>query len=117
MRRIRCTKILATLGPKTANPEMLAKLFDAGADGFRINMSHTSPAKLKELHAMIRDLEQQFARPVAILVDLQGPKLRVGTFADGKVTLKSGADFALVKKKIDGMKDQGGDKKKQDGTQ
>ncbi|MGE0233110.1 MAG: pyruvate kinase [Flavobacteriaceae bacterium] len=102
MRRIRCTKILATLGPKTANPEMLAKLFDAGADGFRINMSHTSPAKLKELHAMVRDLEQQFARPVAILVDLQGPKLRVGTFADGQVMLKNGADFALVKKKVDG---------------
>ncbi|MGE0845162.1 MAG: pyruvate kinase [Flavobacteriaceae bacterium] len=102
MRRKRCTKILATIGPASANPAMLAALFRAGTDGFRINMSHTSHEGLRELHGMVRDLEQEFGRPVAILVDLQGPKLRVGTFAQGEVHLKEGKSFTFHLDAVEG---------------
>src|SRR4051812_17961147 len=80
MRRARRTKILATLGPASENPEMVAKLFQAGADVFRLNMSHLPRELLRERVQMIRSVEEKFKRPIAILADLQGPKLRVGTF-------------------------------------
>lgn len=105
MRRTRCTKILATLGPKSANPEMLGKLFEAGADGFRINMSHTPHDKLREIHGMIRDLEKHYERPISILVDLQGPKIRVGAFAGDKAQLDTGSEFSLLKAEIEGNAD------------
>lgn len=95
MRRLRKVKILATLGPASANREMIAKLFVAGADVFRINMSHTSHDRMREMVAMIRDTEKEVGRPIGILVDLQGPKLRVGMFADGAVELAHGATFIL----------------------
>lgn len=95
MRRQRSIKIIATVGPATSTPDMLATLFDAGVDVFRINMSHTKPDALKSLHRTIRDLEADRGRPIGILADLQGPKLRVGTFSDGKVALKAGRDFKL----------------------
>src|SRR5581483_6762051 len=67
--------------------------FTAGADVFRINMSHTTPDRMRELVGLIRDVETEHARPIGILVDLQGPKLRVGTFKDGSVEIDRGQDF------------------------
>jgi pyruvate kinase len=95
MRRRRNSKIIATLGPKTANREMIQALFEAGADAFRINMSHTSHANLKLLHGLIREVEESVGRPIAILADLQGPKIRIGDFANPPVTLKAGHKFRL----------------------
>ncbi len=95
MRRRRSVKIVATLGPASSSPEMIARLFEAGVDVFRINMSHSSHEVLRTLHGRIRQVEESFGRPIGILVDLQGPKLRLGTFADGGVTLERGQRFAL----------------------
>jgi pyruvate kinase len=96
MKRERRIKIIATLGPASSTPEMCAKLFAAGVDVFRINMSHTQKETLPEKVAMLRALETQFRRPVGILADLQGPKLRVGAFGgDGGVTLENGTRFTL----------------------
>ena len=95
MRRQRRVKILATLGPASADRAMLAKLFQAGADVFRINMSHASHDAMRERIRMIRSLEADFGRTIGILVDLQGPKLRVGTFAEGGVDLAKGASFVM----------------------
>jgi pyruvate kinase len=95
MRRLRRAKIVATLGPASSSAEMIGKLFAAGADVFRINMSHTSQDRMRELVAMIRGVEQDTGRPIGILVDLQGPKLRLGTFTGGSVTVKNGDSFVL----------------------
>jgi pyruvate kinase len=95
MRRSRKVKILATVGPASSSPEMLHKLFEAGADVFRINMSHTDHDLMRTLVARIRAVEQEQGRPIGILADLQGPKLRVGKFADGKVALVPGQTFTL----------------------
>jgi pyruvate kinase len=95
MRRLRRTKILATLGPASSDVGTIRKLFEAGADVFRINMSHTSHDKMRELVETIRNVETSYGRPIGILVDLQGPKLRLGTFADGGLQLNNGDSFAL----------------------
>ena len=78
--RARKVKILATLGPASSTREMIAKLIEAGADAFRINMSHGDQAEKAKLVEIIRGLEKQIGRPTTILFDLQGPKLRVGKF-------------------------------------
>jgi pyruvate kinase len=93
--RARKVRILATLGPASRSPEMIEKLFRAGADAFRVNMSHGAQADHAQTIANIRALEKTVGRPSTILVDLQGPKLRVGTFADGTAMLKTGASFVL----------------------
>jgi pyruvate kinase len=95
MRRKRRTKIVATLGPASSDRAVIAALFTAGADVFRINMSHTPHDRMRELVRTIRDIEQEHGRPIAILADLQGPKLRVGTFKDEAVMLTGGAVFVL----------------------
>ena len=95
MRRHRRVKILATLGPASQDRETLVKLFEAGADVFRINMSHASHDAMRERIRMIRSIEAEYSRPIGILVDLQGPKLRVGTFESGPVDLVKGASFVL----------------------
>ena len=95
MRRMRRTKVVATLGPASGNAATIAKLFEAGADVFRINMSHTNHDRMRELVGAIRKVESDHGRPVGILVDLQGPKLRVGAFADDAVVLEAGETFAL----------------------
>jgi len=95
MRRLRRIKILATLGPASSDSAMIRRLFEAGADIFRINMSHTSHDKMRELVATIRNVESSYGRPIGILVDLQGPKLRLGTFAEGAVQLENGHSFVL----------------------
>ncbi|MDI6027829.1 pyruvate kinase [Corticibacterium sp. UT-5YL-CI-8] len=95
MRRSRKVKILATLGPASSDEAMIRKLFEAGADVFRINMSHTDHDMMRTLVGRIRAVESQVGRPIGILADLQGPKLRVGKFAKGKEELKVGQTFTL----------------------
>ncbi len=95
MRRLRRTKIVATLGPASSDLPTITRLFEAGADVFRINMSHTPHERMRELIGMIRTVEADHGRPIGILVDLQGPKLRVGRFADGMAVLPKGATFTL----------------------
>ncbi|MDJ1158301.1 pyruvate kinase [Chelatococcus sp. SYSU_G07232] len=95
MRRMRRVKILATLGPASNEPAMIARLFEAGADVFRINMSHMSKDELAERVAAIRSVEEKYGRPIGILVDLQGPKLRVGTFDGDAAMLAAGDRFVL----------------------
>ncbi|MDB5662129.1 MAG: pyruvate kinase [Sphingomonas bacterium] len=93
--RNRKVRVLATLGPASSSPEMIRKLYLAGADAFRINMSHGAHAEKAEVIASIRAMEKELGRPTTVLVDLQGPKLRVGTFAAGSVELHVGASFVL----------------------
>lgn len=95
MYRNRRTKILATLGPASDTHQTIADLFDAGADLFRINMSHSSHELLNKLVGTIRDVEKDKGRPIGILADLQGPKLRLGDFADEKIKVKPGDKITL----------------------
>jgi pyruvate kinase len=95
LRRRRRTKIIATLGPSSTSPETLAQLFQAGADVFRLNFSHGTHADHAARFAMIRELEERFDRPIGILADVQGPKLRVGRFSGGRVFLQTGQPFQL----------------------
>lgn len=95
MRRQRRTKIVATLGPASSDRETIARLFAAGADIFRINMSHTPPDRMHTLVRAIRAVESDFGRPIGVLVDLQGPKLRIGSFVQDAVTVSKGARFVL----------------------
>lgn len=106
MRRARRTKILATLGPASENPEMITRLFQAGADVFRLNMSHLSRDRLKERVEMIRAVEARFRRPISILADLQGPKLRVGTFEGDSAMLVKGQAFTLDADQASGSADR-----------
>ena len=87
MRRNRNVKILATLGPASSTREGIEKLFRAGADVFRINMSHTKHELLNELVRNVREVEEETGRPIGILADLQGPKLRLASFAGGSAVL------------------------------
>lgn len=95
LHRIRRAKIVATLGPASADHETIRALFLAGADVFRLNFSHGSSADHAARFAILRELEAETGRPIGILADLQGPKLRVGTFADGPVQLQAGQSFRL----------------------
>ncbi|MGH0001733.1 pyruvate kinase [Pseudovibrio ascidiaceicola] len=96
MKRNRRVKILATLGPASSEKEAIKQLWLAGADVFRINMSHSSHEVLNNLVGRIREVEAEVGRPIGILADLQGPKLRVGTFADdAKPVLENGATFVV----------------------
>ena len=92
MRRQRRTKIVATLGPASSDPGTIERLFIAGADVFRINMSHTTHEGLRAFVRAIRGIEKKHGRPIGILADLQGPKLRLGTFAAGSAALARGFD-------------------------
>ena len=96
--RDRKVKILATLGPASRDPEMIERLVKAGADAFRVNMSHGEHETHSETIASIRKLEKKTGRPIGILCDLQGPKLRVGKFAEGKVVIPHGRHFTLDRK-------------------
>ena len=95
MRRHRNVKIVATLGPASNDYEMIRALHEAGADVFRLNMSHGDHAEIKIRHEIIRKVEKDLNSPISILADLQGPKLRVGVFANGEEELIPGAAFRL----------------------
>jgi len=95
MRRQRSAKIVATLGPASSTPERIDALFKAGVDVFRLNFSHGVQEEHRSRHETIRALEKKYGRPIGIMADLQGPKLRVGTFTDGKVKLVAGRHFRL----------------------
>jgi pyruvate kinase len=96
MRRRRA-KIVATIGPASASPEMLKGLFLAGVDTFRLNFSHGTHDDHANVHAAIRALEQDMQRPIGILMDLQGPKIRVGTLRDKKITVRAGESIRFVR--------------------
>lgn len=95
MKRDRKTKIVATLGPASSTLETIGALFDAGADVFRFNFSHGTHADHQARYDIVREIERKSGRPIAVLADLQGPKLRVGRFAEGKVELAAGTVFVL----------------------
>ena len=98
MRRNRRVKIVATLGPASNNEKTIRALFEAGADVFRINMSHATPEALRQSHAIIRKIEAEFSRPIGILIDLQGPKLRIGKFESGAIRLTEGDIVSFVRR-------------------
>src|SRR5580658_6103869 len=95
MRRQRSAKIVATLGPASSSIERLRALFDAGVDVFRCNFSHGTHDDHRQLFAAIRRVESETGRPIGILADMQGPKLRLGDFAHGRIQLPTGAEFRL----------------------
>src|SRR5512132_3423768 len=95
MRRLIRTKIVSTIGPSSSTEERLAQLFEAGVDVFRLNFSHGTHEEHAERFRIIRGLEQRYGRPIGILADMQGPKLRLGRFAQGRVELQAGATFRL----------------------
>src|SRR5882724_371377 len=103
MRRTRRVKIVATLGPASYAPEMIERLFEAGVDVFRINMSHSPFDLVKKVHAAVRTAEANFGRPIGILCDLQGPKFRVGEIGGGSAMLTEGATY-----RFDASEDVGG---------
>jgi pyruvate kinase len=96
MRRRRKTKILATLGPASNTPAMMRALFDAGVDVFRINMSHTNHEMLAQMHGALRTLSEEVGRPIGILCDLQGPKIRLGVLPGGSRILAQDERIKLV---------------------
>jgi pyruvate kinase len=102
MKHPRRVKIIATLGPASNEEAMIEKLARAGVDVFRINMSHASHDLLKQTVTRIRSVEERLKQPIGILVDLQGPKLRVGKFAEGAVQLAQGATFTLDSSDVPG---------------
>ncbi len=93
--RARNVRILATLGPASNDADTIRELYLAGADAFRLNMSHGGHDEHAQSLAHIRALEKEFGRPTTILADLQGPKLRIGGFVDNLVTVKTGQEFVL----------------------
>jgi pyruvate kinase len=95
VRRARNPKIVATLGPASSSPETIRALFDAGVDVFRLNFSHGRQSDHHEKHEIIRRIERDTGRPIGIMADLQGPKLRLGVFAQGRVEIATGARFRL----------------------
>ena len=95
MKRERLCRIVATVGPASGDKETIKALFEAGVDTFRLNFSHGSRADHKARYDMIRQVESDTGRPIAVLMDLQGPKLRVGRFEQGRVVLKKGQSFQL----------------------
>jgi pyruvate kinase len=95
LRRRRRTKIVATLGPASSTPEVIERLYRTGADVFRLNFSHGSHEDHAQRIGIIRALEKKVGRPIGILADVQGPKLRVGRFQAGRVQLQTGQSFRL----------------------
>ncbi len=102
MCRNRNVKIIATRGPASSSPDVIKGLFEAGADVFRLNMSHGQHEHIEALHGAIRRLEKEMNRPIGIMIDLQGPKLRVGSFKNGEVELETGASFRLDLEELPG---------------
>ena len=95
MRRTRSAKIVATLGPATSDEQAIRALFGRGVDVFRLNLSHGTQHDHARRIETIRRLEKEHGRPIGILLDLQGPKLRVGHFDGGEAMLEKGKKFIL----------------------
>ena len=91
----RATKIVATLGPASSTQDVLNRMLAAGVDVVRLNFSHGAAADHEERARLVRDAARSLGREVAIMADLQGPKIRIGKLANGKVTLKTGQRFIL----------------------
>ena len=91
----RSTKIVATLGPASSDPEVMTRMIAAGVDVVRLNFSHGTADDHRQRVALLREVVRKVGRTVGVMVDLQGPKIRVGKFAAGKVDLKPGSDFVL----------------------
>jgi len=96
MKRNRRAKIVATIGPATSSEHMIRQMFLAGVDVFRLNFSHGSQDDHATVHGIIRALEKEVARPIGILQDLQGPKIRVGTIKDGRINVQAGETVRFV---------------------
>src|SRR5215208_4404340 len=101
---LRSTKIVATLGPASSDPAVLERMIRAGVDVVRLNFSHGTAQDHVDRARLVREVAQRASREVAIMADLQGPKIRVGRFAEGRVTLEPGAKFVL-----DGSRETPGD--------
>ena len=99
LRRNRNVKIVATLGPSSSTEEMVSRLFEEGVDVFRLNLSHGLHDEIKKRHEIIRKVENKFRRPICILADLQGPKLRCGDFKDKQAELIKGQTFVFDKER------------------
>jgi pyruvate kinase len=106
MRRYRSTKIVATLGPASSTPEILEQLFLNGVDVFRLNFSHGTHEEHAQRYQILRELEKKYRRPIGIMQDLQGPKLRIGIFQEGHVLLKTGQKFTLDFKSLPGTSER-----------
>jgi len=91
----RRTKIIATLGPATDDPEVLEGMIRAGVDVFRVNVSHGDAADHEKRAGLVREAAHKLRWQVALLVDLQGPKIRVEKFRNGSVVLTAGSHFTL----------------------
>jgi pyruvate kinase len=102
LHRARRTKIVATLGPASSEEATIRALFETGVDVFRLNFSHGTQADQRARLETVRRVEQAVDRPIGVLIDLQGPKLRIGTFEDGRVTLEEGAEFRLQLERMTG---------------
>jgi pyruvate kinase len=98
----RRTKIVATIGPATSSPDMIRQLIEAGATTFRLNFSHGTHTDHHRSICNIRQVSSELNQPVGILQDLQGPKIRLGVFKDGPITLNKGDKFTLTSRKVDG---------------
>jgi pyruvate kinase len=102
LHRARRTKIVATLGPASSDEATIRALFETGVDVFRLNFSHGTQADQRARLDTVRRVEQAVDRPIGVLIDLQGPKLRIGTFEGGRVTLEEGAEFRLQLERMTG---------------
>ena len=102
MSHMRRAKIVCTLGPATESLEQLKKLIDAGMNVARLNMSHGSHAEHEQRYQNVRAAADAVGRPVGVLADLQGPKIRLGTFADGPVTVENGDEFIITAEDVPG---------------
>jgi pyruvate kinase len=92
---LRQTKIVATLGPASSSPEVLERMIRAGVDVVRLNFSHGTAADHIERARLVREVAERVGKAVAVMADLQGPKIRVGKFEQGRVTLEEGRPFTL----------------------
>ena len=95
MKRNRKAKIIATLGPASSTADIIEKIFTSGCDVFRLNFSHGSIEEHRKNYEIIRQLEKKYNHPTCILADLQGPKLRIGSFSNSRESLKKGQKFIL----------------------
>jgi pyruvate kinase len=99
---MRATKIVATLGPSSDANGVLRKLFEAGVDVFRLNASHSTQEEHARRIREVREMAREFGSNAAILLDLQGPKIRLGTFQNGSAVLENGAQFTITTERVEG---------------